>query len=112
MSLDQEIRNLTGIGTWEWDIEKQSMVWSSEAYAIFEIDPESPVAPSDMPGLRSGAANGDETETLREALRSGTPWTIIHPALTARGRDIWIRSTGRVERVDADQSASMACSRM
>ena len=100
MSLDQEIRNLTGIGTWEWDIEKQSMVWSSEAYAIFEIDPESPVAPSDMPGLRSGAANGDETETLREALRSGTPWTIIHPALTARGRDIWIRSTGRVERVD------------
>lgn len=100
MSLDQEIRNLTGIGTWEWDIEKQSMVWSPEAYAIFEIDPESPIAPSDMPRLRGGAANGDETETLREALRSGTPWTIIHPALTARGRDIWIRSTGGVERVD------------
>ncbi len=100
MSLEQDIRNLTGIGTWEWDIEKQSMVWSSEAYAIFEIDPESAVAPSDMPRLRSGAANGDETETLREALRSGTPWTVIHPAVTARGRDIWIRSTGQVERVD------------
>jgi len=100
MSLDQEIRNLTGIGTWEWDIEKQSMVWSPEAYAIFEIDPESPIAPSDMPRLRGGASNGDETETLREALRSGTPWTIVHPALTARGRGIWIRSTGRVERVD------------
>jgi signal transduction histidine kinase/CheY-like chemotaxis protein len=100
MSLDQEIRNLTGIGTWEWDIEKQSMVWSPEAYAIFEIDPESPIAPSDMPRLRGGASNGDETETLREALRSGTPWTIVHPALTARGRSIWIRSTGRVERVD------------
>ena len=100
MSLDQEIRNLTGIGTWEWDIEKQSMVWSREAYAIFEIDPESPIAPSDMPRLRGGASNGDETETLREALRSGTPWTIVHPAVTARGRGIWIRSTGRVERVD------------
>ncbi len=76
------------------------MVWSSEAYAIFEVDPESPVAPSDMPGLRSGAANGVEAKVLREALRSGTPWNIVHPAVTARGRDIWIRSTGLVERVD------------
>lgn len=44
-SLDLEIRNLTGIGTWDWNLEKQSTVWSSEAYRIFEIDPESPVAP-------------------------------------------------------------------
>ena len=100
MSLDLEIRNLTGIGTWEWDIEKQSMVWSSEACRIFEIDAGSPVAPSDMPKFRSPAANGVEAEVIREALRSGTPWKIIHPAITASGREIWIRSTGRAERVD------------
>jgi hypothetical protein len=35
----------------------------------------------------------------REALRSGTPWKIVHPAVTARGRNIWIRSIGLVERV-------------
>jgi signal transduction histidine kinase/ActR/RegA family two-component response regulator len=100
LSLDQEIRNLTGIGTWEWDIEKQSMVWSSEACRIFEIDAGSPVAPSDMPMFRSPAANGVEAEVIREALRSGTPWKIVHPAITARGREIWIRSTGHVDRVD------------
>ena len=99
-TLDQDIRNLTGVGTWEWDLEKQSIVWSSEAYRIFEIDPDSPVAPSDMPRFRSLAANGVEANVLREALRSGTPWKIIHPAVTARGREIWIRSTGRAERVD------------
>lgn len=99
-ALDQEIRDLTGIGTWEWDIEKQSMVWSSEAYRIFEIDVGSYVAPSDMPVLRSIAANGVEAKVLREALRSGTPWKIVHPAVTARGREIWIRSTGHVDRVD------------
>jgi len=99
-TLDQEIRDLTGIGTWEWDIEKQSLGWSPEAYRIFEIDVAHPVAPSDMPLLRSAAANGAEAKVLREALRSGTPWKIVHPAVTARGREIWIRSTGHVERVD------------
>lgn len=97
-SLDQEIRNLTGIGTWEWNIEKESMVWSSEAYRIFEIDVGKPLAPSDMPHLRSHAANGVEAKVLREALRSGRPWNIVHPAVTASGREIWIRSTGRAER--------------
>ncbi len=99
-TLDQDIRNLTGVGTWEWDLEKQSIVWSSDAYRIFEIDPDSPIAPSDMPRFRSVAANGVEANVLREALRSGTPWKIIHPAVTARGREIWILSTGRAERVD------------
>ncbi len=51
-----------------------------------------------MPGLRSSAANGVEAKVLREALRSGAPWEIIHPAVTARGRNIWIRSIGHVER--------------
>jgi len=99
-SLDQEIRDLTGIGTWEWDIEKQSIAWSSETYRIFEREVESPVTPSDMAALRSVAAEGVDVTTLRDALRSGAPWKIVHPAVTARGREIWIRSTGHVERVD------------
>ena len=99
-SLDQEIRTLSGIGTWEWDIEKQSLVCSSEYHRIFEVDVKSPIAPSDMPRFRSLAANGVEAKVLREALRSGTPWKIVYPAVTARGRKIWIRSTGQAERVD------------
>ena len=99
-SLDQDIRNLTGVGTWEWDLEKQSLVCSSEYHRIFEVDVKSPIAPSDMPRFRSLAANGVEAKVLREALRSGTPWKIVYPAVTARGRKIWIRSTGQAERVD------------
>ena len=99
-SLDLEIPNPIGVGTWEWDIENQSMTWSSEVHWIFEIDVGTTVTPSDMPQLRSTAANCVETKVLREALRAGTPWNIVHPAVTARGRDIWVRSTGRVERVD------------
>ena len=75
------------------------MVWSAEAYRIFEIDVEKPLVPSDMLPLRPIATNGAEIEVLREALRSGTPWKIVHPAVTARGRNIWIRSIGLVERV-------------
>jgi PAS domain-containing protein len=99
-TLDRELLNLTRIGTWVWNLEKQSLDWSPEVYRIFEIDPEQAVTPADMPLLRSAAANGVEEEVLREALRSGTPWSIVHPAVTARGRDIWIRSTGRVDRIE------------
>lgn len=103
-ALDKEIRTLTGIGTWEWDIEKQSMAWSPETKRIFEVDPDDAVAPSDMPKLRSILASGLVERTLRDALRSGTPWKLVHPALTARGREIWIGSTGHVERA-GDRSA-------
>lgn len=99
-SFDQEIRTLTGVGTWDWNIEKQTLVWSAEAYRIFEIDPATPISPSDMASLRSASSDGAESSVLREALRSGAPWNIVHRAVTARGRDIWIRSTGRAERVD------------
>lgn len=53
-----------------------------------------------MAQFRSVAAEAVEARVLREALRSGTPWKVVHPARTARGREIWIRSTGQVERVD------------
>ena len=105
-ALDKEIRALTGIGTWEWDIEKQSMAWSPETKRIFEVDPDDTVTPSDMTKLRSIVANGLIERTLRDALRSGTPWKLVHPALTARGHEIWIRTTGHVERA-GDRSIRM-----
>lgn len=109
-ALDKEIRTLTGIGTWEWDIEKQSMAWSPETKRIFEVDPDDAVAPSDMPKLRSIVASRLVEKTLCDALRSGTPWKLVHPALTARGREIWIRLTGHVERA-GDRSACSDWSR-
>lgn len=98
-SFDQEIQDLTRTGTWEWNIAEQTLVLSAEAYRIFEIHPARPLAPSEMIKFRIAAADAVEPRVLREALRSGTPWRVVHPALTARGREIWIKSTGHVERV-------------
>jgi PAS domain S-box-containing protein len=33
-----------GIGTWEWDRDKQAVTWSRELYRIFAIDPSQPEA--------------------------------------------------------------------
>ena len=98
--LTQEIRALAKIGTWEWDVAKDAISWSSEMYEIFDVAPQEALAPSDIPRFRSVAAGGIDEKLLRQALRSGTPWRSVHSALTASGREIWVRSVGHVERAD------------
>jgi signal transduction histidine kinase/ActR/RegA family two-component response regulator len=98
--LTPEIEELAGIGTWMWDVAQDTMSWSAQVYRIFDISPGTPLTPAEMPGLRPESGEGLVATTLRQALRHGTPWRMVHPAVTASGRPIWLRSSGRVERTD------------
>ena len=93
-------QRLSKVGGWEWNIEKQTMFWTEEAYRIHdfmigELVPGSPehiekslacYEPADRPLIRNAF--------LRCAER-GEPYDFELPFTTAAGRKLWVRTTAQ-----------------
>jgi diguanylate cyclase (GGDEF)-like protein/PAS domain S-box-containing protein len=87
-----------GVGGWEYDLTSGVMKWSPEIRRIHEV-------PDDFtPTLESSidAYLPEARETIREAVRraceEGRSFDLELPLMTARGRRIWVRAVGEVER--------------
>jgi PAS domain S-box-containing protein/putative nucleotidyltransferase with HDIG domain len=73
----QEVRRLTRLGTWDWDIATDTVSWSPELFDIAGVDQERPApsfarhaelfAPESYPRLE---------KAVTEALESGTPYEV------------------------------------
>jgi PAS domain S-box-containing protein len=89
------------VGGWEYDTYGQALSWTDELYDIFQVPRE--VVP-DFELLRTFYSD-DAWATLRGAveqlLDAGTPYHLELPARTMRGRAIWVRMIGSIERGEA-----------
>jgi PAS domain S-box-containing protein len=88
---------LAGVGGWEVDLLNGEVTWSDKTRAIHEVDADY------RPTLEAGIAfYGPETRqvvsaAVQEALRRGRPWDLELPFVTAKGRELWVRTFGEVE---------------
>jgi PAS domain S-box-containing protein len=85
---------LARVGGWEINLEANSGGWSDEVRRIHEV-------PEDyIPSLESGLAffSPEDRDTLRaaaeRAVETGAPWQFEGELTTAKGRKIWVRTTG------------------
>ena len=97
LRLAQEV---AGVGTWEWDPEEDSFVWSPEHYALFGLSPAAGepdsldaflalVHPEDRDAVR-GAAH--------EALASGeylAEFRVLRPGRSGGEETLWLIGRGR-----------------
>lgn len=75
------------IGTWNYDIVRDHLVWSSEVYRIFEIDPEKFEA--SLEAFMSAVHPDDRDAVLQayqNSLLTGIPYNIEHRLLMPDGR--------------------------
>src|SRR5918994_1185352 len=93
-------QEMAGIGTWEWDPEADSFVWSPEHYTLFGLPPAAGepdsleaflalVHPEDRAGVRAAA---------HEALASGeylAEFRILRPGRNGGGESPWRIGRGR-----------------
>ncbi|MDI1301816.1 MAG: EAL domain-containing protein [bacterium] len=89
---------LAKVGGWESSPQLTEQLWSLETCRIYDIDP--PVTP---PITQVFSFYSPEVQrTIRTALLagvdSGTPWDLEVPAITAKGRAIWVRFQGNALR--------------
>jgi len=94
----REIQDITRVGAWEIDLETNDLYWSDATHRIHETDPAT-YQPKLEDGIRFYAPEAVPALTAAVAglMRQGTPYQLELPFITARGRRIWVRATGRSE---------------
>ena len=104
-------QRLAKIGGWEWNVEKQTMVWTDEVYRIHDLEPDefTPGSPEHI--AQSLACYGPDHRGLvaaafQRCVDRGEPYDLECPFTSAKGRTLWIRTAaqpvlemGRVIRV-------------
>ena len=90
-------QQLTKVGGWEWDVEKQTMFWTDEVYRIHDFQPSEFTSGSTKHIERSIECYDPEDrpvilETFRNCAEKGQAYDLEFPFTTAMGRRIWIRT--------------------
>jgi PAS domain S-box-containing protein len=104
----EQTNRVARVGGWEFDVKKQKVTWSDITREIHEEDKD--YIPSIESGLnfyKEGHSRDTITKIIADAISSGKSWDIELQIITAKGREIWIRSIGTVE-MDAEGT----CKRM
>ena len=90
-------QQLSKVGGWEWDVEKQTMFWSDEVYRIHDFQP-SEFTSGSMEHIEQSIECYDPEdrpvimEAFRNCAEKGKAYDIEFPFTTALGRRIWIRT--------------------
>ena len=96
-----EISQLAKVGGWEVDIDSQALRWDAQTFRIHEVpfgeqpDIEAAIAfyaPEAQPVIAAA---------VEKAQRTGEGWDLELELITATGRRIWVRATGRVDGFEA-----------
>ncbi|MDR6935301.1 diguanylate cyclase [Luteibacter sp. 3190] len=94
----QRTGRVAGIGGWELDLRNGDLRWSEQTYVIHDLPPD--VDPRLEDALTYYPP--DAREVLRQAIDAAilhdTPWDLELPFVTAKGRPIWVRTVGALER--------------
>ncbi|CAN5921046.1 hypothetical protein BH11PSE8_BH11PSE8_43500 [soil metagenome] len=88
---------LAGVGGWEADLRTGELTWSGYTRQIHDVGPDY------LPTLEQGMAfYPPEAQpmiaaALAEGIRTGQPWDLKLPFVSATGRHLWVRALGEVE---------------
>ncbi len=90
-------QQLTKIGGWEWDVEKQTMFWTDEVYRIhdFQMDEFSPGSTKHVEQSIE-CFDKEDRPVIKTAFKNcaekGQAYDLEFPFTTAKGRRTWIRT--------------------
>lgn len=96
----KQTQQLTKVGGWEYDIDKQWISWTDEVYSIYEVPAD--YNPNNIAKDMEFYAPLDRQVISRafwDAVEKGTPYDLELQLITAKGRPKWVRTTARVERL-------------
>jgi PAS domain S-box-containing protein len=99
-----DLLNITGqlakVGGWELIPETQALTWTEEVYRIHEVEPATRLSVAEAINFYAPQAQPVISAAVQAAIETGAPFDLELPLITARGRHIWVRAQGAVERRD------------
>lgn len=91
---------IAGVGAWRFNLVNREIFWTSQTRRIYELPPDYQPRGDEDSEYFDLQAQKLIRETARACIESGEPWDVLLPMTTAKGRRIWVRSVGQVERRD------------
>lgn len=94
------VGNIAKVGGWEVDLTTTpyQIHWSPETYRIHEMDENTPI---DLATFLSFYGDNEKEylqKTIQQAINAGGSWEYERIMTTAKGNQIWVRSSGRAEK--------------
>ena len=98
----KESQRLAGVGSWQWDLETDTVEWSEELYRIAG---RAPILPAVSYKHQAQLYTPESWERLRAAvetaLHTGTPYELVLEMVRADGTHRWITARGESQRDSA-----------
>src|SRR5690606_29063371 len=96
---------IAGVGGWRFDLRTHALTWTRQTRRIYDLPDD--YVPRGDEHLRFFSREAQEQirKTALASMRSGAPWDVQLPMVTATGRQRWLRSIGQIERQDGKVAA-------
>jgi len=95
-TLFEDTGKMTRTGSWELDIEKQLLYWSSMTKEIHEVAPNyAPNLETAINFYKEGKSRSTIERLVNDAINNGAEYDVELELITTKNRRIWVRSTGR-----------------
>ncbi len=91
------IEEVSGVGSWEIDVDSGQIYWSPQTYRIHELPLGVDVSMHDALAHFPFAARKKVEALVDDLMTKGTPYDVELEFITAKGRNRWVRSTAGVE---------------
>ena len=94
-----DAQRLAGVGSWEWDPDTDTVMWSKELYRIAGRDPSLPaVSYKEHSQLYTREAWDRLQGAVEAAFRTGAPYELVLEMVRADGTHRWVSARGEAQR--------------
>ncbi|MCX6971230.1 MAG: PAS domain S-box protein [Verrucomicrobia bacterium] len=93
----QKTSRIAKIGGWELDLVTNNIAWTSETYRLHEIGEDYHPKLSDGLSFYPPESRPAIEEAIKRAIEKGARFDVEVPFVTAKGRHLWVRSSGEPE---------------
>jgi PAS domain S-box-containing protein len=103
-----EAQRLAGVGSWQWDPETDTVVWSRELYRMAGRDPSLPALSYKEHSQLYTRETWDRLQgAVEAALRTGAPYELVLEMVRADGAHRWVSARGEAQRDSAGHIARL-----
>ncbi|WP_372530117.1 ATP-binding protein [Ekhidna sp.] len=90
-----ELSHLAQIGTWEYYIERNEVVWSDVVYDVHEVEKGTEISVEDAINYYHPDYREIISKVVEEAITKGKSWDVECILVTSSNKEIWVRAIGQ-----------------
>ena len=95
----KDAQRLAGVGSWQWDPDTDTVMWSKELYRIAGRDPSLPAVSYKEHSQLYTRESWDRLQgAVETALRTGAPYELVLEMVRADGTHRWVSARGEAQR--------------